>query len=76
MRRGSRHNLTRAEWRAGYTYAYAARGNDLPHAKLDPAKVREIRASTESGSQVAKRYAIHENTVYAIRRMERWGWVR
>jgi hypothetical protein len=75
MRRGSKHNLSRDEYLSGMTYAYAPRGNDLPHAKLTPDKVREIRASNETGAALAKKLGIHENTVYAVRRYERWGWV-
>jgi DNA-binding transcriptional regulator YiaG len=76
LRRGSRHNLTRAEWLSGGTAAlYAKRGADLPQARLTPEQVRAIRASTEPAQPVAQRYGVHENTVRAIRNRDRWGWL-
>ena len=76
QRRGSKHNLSRAEYLAGMARAYARRGTDITHAKLNPQLVREIRASAETPSQAAARYGVHANTIMAVRRFERWGWVR
>jgi hypothetical protein len=46
-----------------------------PRARLQDDDVREIRASKESHSVVAKRYGVHKQTVAAIRQRRNWSHV-
>ena len=59
-------------------HALAKRGNDLPHAKLDPELVRQIRANRNGWT--AKRWAqhlgVHLRTVEAVRSYKNWRHVR
>lgn len=48
------------------------RGERNGSAKLDRAIVAEIRSSPETGIAIAARLSIHRDTVYRIRRRERW----
>lgn len=63
------------------------RGTDLPHAKLNDDKVREIRAivdernilkeklKTMSNAAMAKQYGVHIHTIERITSGENWGHV-
>lgn len=53
LRRGSRHNLTRDEWRAA-PHAYVKRGEELPHTKLTDADVIEILEAAERRTRLRK----------------------
>jgi hypothetical protein len=55
--------------------AYARCGNDLPHAKLNPALVREIRASTEPRKTIADRLGVHYRTIEKVRQFASWAHV-
>lgn len=44
IRRGSKHNLSRDEWKAG-PHAYVKRGLELPQTKLTPLDVIAVRAA-------------------------------
>lgn len=51
----------------------------MKHAKLNPDKVREIRArlaSGESQSSIGKTFGILQNRVSAIKTGREWAWVR
>lgn len=54
--------------------AYAKRGNDLPHSKLDPDKVREIRTnrSGKTAKQIAEIHGVHFRTIEKILYFETW----
>jgi hypothetical protein len=75
VRRGSRHNLSRAEYLSGMAYAYARRGTELPHARLNPELVRAIRADERPAATIARELSVHPNTVLRVRRFETWGHV-
>ena len=51
-----------------------ARGNQLPHARLTPETVREIRTNREGMSDKAraKKLGVHENSVTRARTRETW----
>lgn len=53
---------------------YTKRGNDLPHAKLDPPKVKAIRAlhGTATAKQIAARFGVHYRTVEKVLSYETW----
>jgi DNA-binding CsgD family transcriptional regulator len=54
---------------------YAVSGTKLPHAKLTPAKVREIRIYTEQGKTarwIADLFGVHYRTIQKIRHYETW----
>ncbi len=77
MRRGRKHNLTRAEFLSGGTARlYAKRGEALSHAKLTAAAVAEIRASNEQTTRLAERFGVHPNTIYRARARRNWAHVR
>ena len=53
------------------------RGNDLPHARLNPEKVREIRANVRgmTARQLAEAHGVHYRTIEKIRSGETWSHV-
>jgi DNA-binding transcriptional regulator YiaG len=55
----------------------AVRGADLPHARLDPEKVRAIRENREglTAKQLAALHGVHFRTVEKVRSRETWGHV-
>lgn len=57
---------------------YAARGNDLPHAKLNPELVREIRVNRkgETAKQLGARLGVHHMTIEKVRYFKSWVHVR
>jgi DNA-binding transcriptional regulator YiaG len=54
--------------------ATAAKGNRLPHAKLDAEKVKEIRANRKglTMKQQAALYNVHPRTIQNVRYFESW----
>jgi len=54
----------------------ALRGNELTHAKLNPALVREIRNSDEPRKAIAARLGVHYRTIEKVRQWETWIHVR
>jgi len=54
----------------------ALRGNELTHAKLNPALVREIRSSNEPRKAIANRLGVHYRTIEKVRQWETWIHVR
>jgi hypothetical protein len=54
----------------------ANRGVEQRDAKLNEERVREIRASNESGPTLAKRYGVDRSIINEIRRRELWRHVR
>jgi predicted DNA-binding protein (UPF0251 family) len=77
VRRGSRHNLTRGEWRP-IARLYAPRGEQLPQARLTADDVRAIRASygPRTAQELASHYRVHRRTIEKIVRWETWSHVR
>lgn len=82
--RGSKHNLTRAEWEIRRT-EYVARGQDLPHAKLLDLDVITIRSAQKqrqallkhirenlSNAALARQFGVHERTVEKVMSRESW----
>jgi len=57
--------------------ACAKRGNQLPHARLDPEAVREIRSNVLglTAKQLAQRYGVHHRTIEKVRHYETWSHV-
>lgn len=70
--------MTRAEYLAGAARLTARRGNQLPHAKLDAATVRAIRANPqgETARQQAERLGVHIRTIEAARSHKTWRHVQ
>lgn len=52
----------------------AKRGTDLPHARLNPAAVREIRENTKglTAKQWAAKYGVHQRTIDKVRDYRSW----
>lgn len=52
-----------------------ARGNDLPHAKLNPALVLEIRKNVHglTAKQWAEKLGLHKNTIDKVRDRRSWS---
>jgi hypothetical protein len=48
------------------------RGSELPHAKLTPAFVVEIRASDESDAELARRFGVTPKAVAKVRDRKSW----
>ena len=69
--------MTRFEYQLWGALAMASRGNDLPHARLDPSKVQEIRANVRgmTARQLADLYGVHYRTIEKIRARETWAHV-
>ena len=65
--------MTRDEYLA-HARLYASRGTELPHAKLDEDRVREIRENRQgmTARQLAKQFGVHYRTVEKIRHGETW----
>lgn len=74
-RRNSRHRIDRGTWR-NEAWLYAPRGNRLPHARLTPDLVREIRASNEPHKRIADRLGVHYRTIEKVRQYETWRQVK
>ena len=52
--------------------AMALRGNELPHAKLNPQLVMHIRDSKMTSRQLANDLGVHIRTIEKVRRFESW----
>ena len=48
------------------------KGADVPSAKLDDDKVREIRKSTESMEILADRFGVSAGTIFQVRNHKTW----
>jgi DNA-directed RNA polymerase specialized sigma24 family protein len=83
--RGSKHNLNRDEWEQRRT-EYAARGQDLPHAKLLDLDVITIRSAKKqreallkhirenlSNAALARQFGVHERTIEKAVARETWN---
>jgi len=73
-RRGTKHNIDRNTYLCN-TLKYAKRGNELPHAKVNPEIVRKIRIQAEQGITAkcqASEYGVHIRTIEAIRSYKTW----
>lgn len=59
------------------THEFAPRGNRLPHAKLNPDLVREIRATAGqvTSKKWAERLSVHVRTITGVREYRTWGHV-
>lgn len=53
IRRGSKHNLSRDEWRCA-PHAYTKRGMELPHTKLTPLEIISIREAGRRREKLRK----------------------
>ena len=77
--RGSRHNINRDEYLTS-AILYAPRGTELPHAKLNDQKVRELRAKYRlrvvTAKDLAAEYGVHVRTIEKVLRFESWRHVR
>lgn len=68
--------MTRFEYAQWGAKANAKRGNELPHARMTPAAVREVRAASHlTAKQLADRHGVHYRTIEKIRAYETWGHV-
>lgn len=78
LRRGSRHNLTRDEWRVA-PHAYAPRGEAHANAKLTAEQVAALRAAVEererlrreiterlSNEALARQFGVHRRTIEKV----------
>ena len=80
----ARHAHRAAKWRLGvrmnrHEYIaqarlYASRGKDLPQAKLDADRVREIRKNRQgmTAKQLAAQFGVHYRTIEKIRHYHTW----
>ena len=64
--------MNRYEYRNGGALQSARRGNDLPHARLTPELVREIRANRHglTAKQWAAKLGTHLRTIEKVRHYE------
>jgi hypothetical protein len=77
-RPGSKHNISRNDYLCD-TLKYAKRGNELPHAKVNPDIVRKIRIQADAGitaKSQASEYGVHIRTIEAIRSYKTWQSVK
>jgi hypothetical protein len=67
--------MTRFEYQQWGARAMAKRGNSLPHAKLDAAKVKAIRENRQgkTAKQLADEFGVHYRTIEKVRYMETWA---
>jgi len=54
----------------------AKRGNDLPHAKLNPELVRYVRSTDKTAKQLAAELGTHIRTIEHVRVYRSWAHVR
>jgi hypothetical protein len=59
-----------------YKHGRGLRGEQVGRAELTEQAVRAIRASHDHYLVLAKRYDVHHNTIYAVRRHESWKHVK
>lgn len=69
--------MNRDEYRAS-AHLYCRRGNDLPHARLTPDLVREIRLNVRgwTARQWAESLGLHQRTIDGVRSFRTWRHVR
>ena len=69
--------MTRHEYEQWGAKSIAVRGTALPHARLDPIKVRAIRANVKgkTARQQAEEFGVHYRTIEKVRYYETWGHV-
>jgi len=69
----SRHGITRDEFRQT-AKAYAKRGTDLPHARLNPELVRRIRRNLNGwpARRWAEELGVHVRTIEKVQRRLSW----
>jgi hypothetical protein len=67
--------MTRFEYQQFGAKALAVRGNRLPHARLNPEAVRQIRANVRgrTARQLADEFGVHFRTIEKVRSFETWG---
>lgn len=65
--------MNRAEYLQRH-HEFHPRGNQLPHARLTPVAVREIRINRrgETAAQLAARFGVHIRTIEKVRHYETW----
>jgi hypothetical protein len=70
--------MTREEYLSTGRFTVHPRGNDLPHARLNPDLVREIRANREgmTAKKRAEKLGVHYRTVEKVLSGESWGHVK
>ena len=66
--------MNRYEYTNGGALESARRGNDLPHARLTPDLVRDIRANRQglTAQQWATAIGCHYRTIEKVRHYETW----
>lgn len=66
--------MTRFEYQQFGAMTIAKRGSDLPHAKLDEAKVRAIRENRHglTAKQWAALLGVHQRTIDKVRDRRSW----
>ena len=76
MRRRSKHGIDRDEWHLR-AREFVLRGNALPHARLNPDLVREIRANRRkwTNSQWAAFLGVHIRTIEDVQAYRTWSHV-
>jgi hypothetical protein len=69
--------MTRTEYLLNPSFT-AKRGTDLPNAKLDPVKVREIRANRkgQTSKQLADTFGVHFRTIEKVQSYDTWTHVK
>lgn len=70
--------MSRAEYREYGGIEFAKRGIELPHAKLDDAKVEKIRANVNGWTAKvwADYYGVHVRTINKVRDFRSWTHVK
>lgn len=70
--------MTRFEYALWGAKAVAVRGQALPHARLDPEKVRDIRANQSglTAKQLAEKFNVHFRTIEKVRSNETWSHIK
>lgn len=59
-----------------YAHGRGLRGTMFKRSKLTDQDVRTIRASSDHYLVLARRYGVHHNTIYSVRRNDTWRHVR
>ena len=74
MNRGSKHGIDRNEW-LQVARQFCARGERLPHAKLNADAVIAIRANRlgQTDKQMAEKLGVSAGSVFKARNRYTWG---
>ena len=69
--------MNRAEYLINPSF-HAKHGTGLPHAKLNPEKVKAIRANRkgQTAKQLAKSFGVHYRTIEKVQSFETWRQVK